>query len=131
MGAAQEPENSNVRRSKEWEQRISAKGSDFSRMTNGVTAQVIKIASVASPPTEISLVIGDAVHNLRSALDHLMVTIVGKRGSQIAFPMAKDGNNPGAHSTYGLIKKNFAQACGPSHRQYRHSRYWRRLSLDN
>ena len=35
MGAAQEPGNSNFRRSKEWEQRISAKDSVFSWMTNG------------------------------------------------------------------------------------------------
>jgi hypothetical protein len=67
--------------------------------------QEIKLASLGRPSAEMGLVIGDAVHNLRSALDHSMVSILGARGNQISFPLAKDKSNPGAHSTYPIIKK--------------------------
>ena len=67
--------------------------------------QLIKVASLGSPPSEVSLVIGDIVHNLRCALDHAMVAILGKRRNQVAFPIAKNRDNPGSHSTYGIIKE--------------------------
>lgn len=77
-------------------------------------SQLIKAKSDHAPPPEISLMIGDAIHNLRSALDHAAVQIIhaipgiGKEGrKQAAFPMAADRNNPGSHPAYGLIKKSF------------------------
>jgi hypothetical protein len=82
---------------------------DFYRLVNDVDPktghQLFKLQDISSPPTEISLIVGDAVHNLRSALDHAMVTILGKKGNQVAFPVAKNRDNPGAHSTYGIIKE--------------------------
>jgi hypothetical protein len=66
---------------------------------------IVSVESVASLPQEISLIIGDAVHNLRAALDHAIVQILGNRGKKEAFPVAKDKNNPGFHSTYKLIKE--------------------------
>ena len=53
----------------------------------------------------MSLVVGDTVHNLRSALDHVIVQILGKGSKQTAFPVAKDRNNPGSDPAYGLIRK--------------------------
>lgn len=69
--------------------------------------QTVKLSSIAPLPSEISLITGDAVHNLRSALDHVMVQILGDDGKQIAFPMAKDRNNPGSHQTHRIIKDRF------------------------
>jgi hypothetical protein len=41
--------------------------------------RIVWTASVkADPPTELSLLIGDAVHNLRSALDHAVYYLAGK-----------------------------------------------------
>ncbi len=66
---------------------------------------LIYVASTSSPPPEMALVIGDAVHNLRAALDHVIVQILGKRGDRESFPVAKERDNPGAHSTYRTIKE--------------------------
>jgi hypothetical protein len=35
-----------------------------------------KVANLKSPPIQVSLIIGDAIHNLRSALDHLAYQLV-------------------------------------------------------
>jgi len=83
--------------------------SDFCSLTVDQDPQTgqnsIYVASTASPPPEMALVIGDAVHNLRTALDHTIVKILGERGNRESFPVAKERDNPGAHSTYGVIKK--------------------------
>lgn len=83
--------------------------SDFCRVVidgePGAGPLLIKVVSIASPPPEMSLVIGDAVHNLRASLDHVIVQIFGKGSHQTAFPVAKNRDNPGSHSTYGLIRK--------------------------
>jgi hypothetical protein len=65
----------------------------------------IYVESVAAPPAEIALIVGDIVHNLRTALDHVIVQILGKRGNRESFPVAKEPDNPGTHSTYRLIKE--------------------------
>jgi hypothetical protein len=65
----------------------------------------IYIQSVATPPPETALTIGDIVHNLRAALDHTIVEILGERGNRESFPVAKEQDNPGAHPTYRLIKE--------------------------
>ncbi|MBR1275041.1 hypothetical protein [Bradyrhizobium sp. AUGA SZCCT0283] len=76
--------------------------------TDASTGQAaISVVSTAEPPAEIALSIGDAVHNLRAALDHAVVDILGAEGAKHAFPVAKDKSNPGAHSTFQLIKKRF------------------------
>lgn len=49
------------------------------------------VASVQNIPASISLIVGDAIHNLRSALDHLMWQLVEAAGGtpdeNIAFPI--------------------------------------------
>lgn len=46
------------------------------RVENSATGQIDVIARLAQPPEIISLVLGDASHNTRSALDHLVYQLV-------------------------------------------------------
>jgi len=66
---------------------------------------LIYVESNSAPPPEMSLIIGDAVHNLRTALDHVIVQILGERGNRASFPIAKERDNLGAHPTYAKIKE--------------------------
>jgi hypothetical protein len=53
------------------------------------------VASVKAVPDEITLMVGDAIHNLRSALDHVMWQLVeaaaGKPNRDTYFPIIVDG----------------------------------------
>jgi hypothetical protein len=53
------------------------------------------VADVADPPVKLSMIVGDAIHNLRSALDHLAYGLVvlgsGEEPStHIYFPICED-----------------------------------------
>jgi hypothetical protein len=54
---------------------------------------IIQIRIVEEPPKIFSVIIGDAVHNLRSALDHMVWELVGRDGGKqderLAFPCSK------------------------------------------
>jgi hypothetical protein len=68
-------------------------------MQNGQCA--ITIERQSPIPKEFSLIIGDAVHNLRAALDLLAFHLVANSGKQfnesaIHFPILKKGNDPNA-----------------------------------
>ncbi len=69
----------------------------FARMKNSNRATPILKSQIAIPP-EFSLIIGDAVHNLRSALDHVIWKMVGHLASrpdnvQYPFPTKAVGEN--------------------------------------
>lgn len=73
------------------------------------TGQHILKFSVTEPiPEELALCIGDAAHNLRSALDILMCGIVTRAGGNIAsgsFPMHETRENLADALEKGEIKK--------------------------
>jgi len=54
---------------------------------------ILEIRCIADPPDTIALIIGDAVHNLRSALDHVMWELVSRSGitpeQNLYFPIRK------------------------------------------
>lgn len=52
---------------------------------------VYTVRVAAQPPMEWALIIGDAVHNARSALDHLAYALV-----------ARDGGTPGDHTSFPI-----------------------------
>jgi hypothetical protein len=53
--------------------------------------RVFRVRKIADVPIEINAILGDAIHNLRSALDHLVCQLVevngGKAGTQTAYPI--------------------------------------------
>lgn len=53
--------------------------------------RLVRAASVDAPPIRLSLMIGDALHNLRSALDHLVWerSAPEKRGRRSGFPILR------------------------------------------
>lgn len=53
------------------------------------TGQVIRIKSISPVPTEFELYIGDAVHNLRCALDYTVSEILGWKDTRLTFPMGE------------------------------------------
>lgn len=59
-----------------------------------MTAHTFSVQYIKDFPSEIALAIGDAIHNLRCALDHLAWEVVGRdRGTQnrhLKFPAYKD-----------------------------------------
>jgi hypothetical protein len=82
--------------------------SDFCKITieqePDTGQQFLKVVSIASLPPETPLIIGDTVHNLRTALDHSIVEILkGRNGVQ--FPIGKERHNLESHTTYQAIKK--------------------------
>lgn len=50
------------------------------------------VEHVEKVPATISLVVGDAVHNLRSSLDHIAAALVDKSTTQSGFPIFKDSD---------------------------------------
>lgn len=57
------------------------------------------IKTEKTPPEELSLILGDAVHNLRSALDLLIFAMVGDQAPQperVLFPFSKDAKGLGS-----------------------------------
>ncbi|MCC7422534.1 MAG: hypothetical protein IT428_19820 [Planctomycetaceae bacterium] len=57
----------------------------------GILERIYKIKVVKHPPLELSLITGDAIHNLRSALDHLVWKLIEANGNnptnQTGFPI--------------------------------------------
>jgi hypothetical protein len=84
--------------------------SDFCRVSvepqSDTGSQIIKVGSIATLPSETALIIADAVHNLRTALDHAMAEIL-EGHKWIQFPVGKERHNFESHSTYQTIKKTF------------------------
>lgn len=57
---------------------------------------VVRFEITKKLPITIPLIIGDAIHNLRAALDHLACSLVersGKSTQNVYFPFAKNGND--------------------------------------
>ncbi|MCC7421032.1 MAG: hypothetical protein IT428_12185 [Planctomycetaceae bacterium] len=83
--------------------------------------RVYKVKVLKPPPLELSLIAGDAIHNLRSALDHLVWRLIEANGNvpsrQTAFPVSEtrakyeagspakvQGMNPSAVDLINAIK---------------------------
>ena len=47
----------------------------------------MKVQVYAAPPVRLGVIVGDVVHNLRSALDHLVFELAGGKGSMTQFPI--------------------------------------------
>jgi hypothetical protein len=52
--------------------------------------QTLKIVSLNPLPAELILVLGDAVHNLRCALDYTVSELLGWKDTRLTFPMGED-----------------------------------------
>ncbi len=52
--------------------------------------QALRIISINPLPAELVLLLGDAVHNLRAALDYTVNEVLGWRDTRLTFPMADD-----------------------------------------
>lgn len=72
------------------------------------------LQATEQPPEAIGLVIGDAVHNLRSALDHLMCCMARLNGHKstddVYFPFAKEGGEPFEANLRKKVRKLSAEA---------------------
>jgi hypothetical protein len=57
-------------------------------------AQTVQVRFSETPPANLSLILGDAIHNLRSALDHATWELIGIDGGtqdrKLAFPFSSD-----------------------------------------
>lgn len=65
-------------------------------------------------PDDIALVIGDAIHNLRAALDLAVSEIVARAGGRVSdayFPFNRDREGLQNSSKYGLINKSAPKAA--------------------
>jgi hypothetical protein len=67
--------------------------------------KIIKVRSVANLPLFAPMIVGDIVHNLRSALDHAMVEIL-KGTKDVHFPFGKTQKDFENHGTFRWIAKN-------------------------
>lgn len=71
---------------------VDAKPFEFGRDTDPKTGYYhFKLTDIKAPPREIALIAGDAIHNFRSALDHLACELVIANGQtptrQTSFPI--------------------------------------------
>jgi hypothetical protein len=69
--------------------------------------EVLKLVSVASLPADVPLIMGDAVHNLRSALDYVTRQLFGADNERVTFPLVKKREDLENSSAMGLVKKVF------------------------
>lgn len=65
----------------------------------------LKIEATTPYPPEIPLIVGDAFHNLRSSLDHIIVQFTGQ--DRFSLPTGKKRDDVIAVPMYGSIKKAF------------------------
>jgi hypothetical protein len=65
----------------------------------------IVVRSVARLPPDSAVIVGDAVHNIRAALDHAMVQLLG-RSKDAYFPVGKTRADAEGHATFRWIKIN-------------------------
>lgn len=63
------------------------------------------VRSTAKLPEEAPVVVGDVVHNIRSALDQAMVQVLG-RSEDVYFPFGKTREDFERHKTFRWIKDN-------------------------
>jgi hypothetical protein len=74
---------------------------------------IFKITDLQAPPAEISLIAGDVIHNIRSALDHLAYQLVYANGNihtrQTAFPIGESATE--YHAQRGRRVKGMAQSA--------------------
>jgi len=68
---------------------------------------ILKLESIALPPAHIVLAFGDAVHNLRCALDYVSTHFVGKDENRISFPVGKKRDDLVASNSFRSIQKAF------------------------
>lgn len=61
-------------------------------------------------PANLPLMIGDAVHNLRSSLDHLAWQAVGSPTADTAFPLFRDDRRPAPKDLRNLVEKKLKGA---------------------
>jgi hypothetical protein len=116
---------------------FSAHPYDVIPYENGDTEETeLRLANVKGMPTEWPAIIGDAINNLRSALDHLMWNLVllngNSPGRNTQFPIVTSGNGYDGEScrmTGGASSKHIAEIKGlqPYHRtgaEKTHPLFW-------
>lgn len=80
------------------------------RRRAGETSYYVKVKEPI--PTEFPLIIGDAIHNLRGALDVILFAMAGSIEPRIYFPFPK-GSPPTPDAIEESIKKAHVKAAGP------------------
>jgi hypothetical protein len=68
---------------------------------------LLKLDSIANAPLDASLVIGDAVHNLRSAFDYVTTFFIGKDNDRISFPVGDKREDLIASKNFRAIQAAF------------------------
>jgi hypothetical protein len=98
---------------------------------------VTRVRVHRQPPPELSLIIGDIVHNARTALDHLAWQLVCANGAQpgekTAFPIAWSKDSFPAHARKclkGVSKEAFSSVEALKPYQGGDERFWRVHRLD-
>jgi hypothetical protein len=69
--------------------------------------QVVTFGPAAEFPPAIPLIVGDAVHNLRTAFDYIIVAITGEE--RLALPVGKKRSDVEGTRYYGTIKCRFPE----------------------
>ena len=67
----------------------------------------IRVEVLKQLPAEIALPIGDAIHNLRTALDYVVTRIVGTGNDRITFPMHEERHNLAKSGQFREVVKAF------------------------
>jgi hypothetical protein len=96
----------------------------------------LKLDSIAKLPPEIALAVGDAIHNLRTAMDHVAFHALGDDADWISFPMGKKSDDFIATRQYRGIKEalpDFADLIADVIKPYEGGDYrlWEIGALDN
>lgn len=68
---------------------------------------VVKVRGTAQAPFQFALVIGDAIHNLRSSLDHVASAVTDRNSTTIYFPFHKDPKNFASCGNVRAINKAY------------------------
>ena len=71
---------------------------------------IVKILSIAEPPAETALIVGDICHNLASALDHAIARIFPRESEWLKFPNGVKRDDLIASRHYGFDTKSHAQS---------------------
>jgi hypothetical protein len=66
---------------------------------------LLKLDSIATLPSEIALCVGDAIHNLRVAMDHIAFHLLGSDAEWISFPSGKKRDDLIATRQFRAIKE--------------------------
>jgi hypothetical protein len=67
---------------------------------------LVKVDATASYPPELPTIIGDAVHNLRTALDYVIVDFTGINPDWITLPAARERHELEASERYKAIRRD-------------------------